>query len=235
MAASEQSLVSARRDLSGLDCGIRDGIRDLSGLFEDAPRRLSHGLALYRSGFAMTVGWSVAADAPPVWWPAGLCLTNQESSDTLLVEAEPVDGHTWQSKPCRAVLEFVQDDHPRCEEYALRAMALRPELFDPDRIVVLADRMGWGAGLRKLCSMIDVIGDMVAYDGPRRCRYRFPDRMLAVSDMAPEPAPTEPWADVSVGFGPENLDRPWEDGHYDHRWRVRWLCDPWVLRQEIET
>lgn len=67
--------------------------------------------------------------------------------------------------------------------------------------------------------MIDVIGDMVAYDGPRRCRYRFPDQMLAVSDLAPEPAPTEPW----------------EDGHYDHRWRVRWLCDPEVLRQEIET
>ena len=83
--------------------------------------------------------------------------------------------------------------------------------------------------------MIDVIGEMVAHDGPRRGRYRFPDRMLAVSDLVPEPKPTEPWADVSVGFGPENLDRPWEGGHCDHRWRVRWLCDSWVLRQEIET
>ena len=62
-----------------------------------------------------------------------------------------------------------------------------------------------------------------------------PRRVLAMGVMAPEPEPTEPWADVSAGFGPENLDRPWEDGHYDHRWRVRWLCDPWVLRQEIET
>lgn len=80
-----------------------------------------------------------------------MCLTSRESSDTLLVEAEPVDDRTWQSRPCRAVLEFVQDDHPRCEEYALRAMALRPELFDHERIVALAGRMGWGAGLRKLC------------------------------------------------------------------------------------
>lgn len=231
MAVSRRTPVPERRETRRASREIEE----LPGLFGDAPRRLSHGLALQRTGVAMTVGWSVAADAPPVWWPGGRCWTHREPADTLLVEAEPVGGRTWASRPGRAILEFVHDGYPRCEEYALRALLRRPELFDPERIVALAAQMGWVAGLRKLCSMVDVIGDLVSHTGPRRCRYRLPDRARAISDLASPPAPTESWADVSVGFGPETLDRPWEHGHYDHRWRVRWLCDPRVLRREIET
>lgn len=213
---------------------------DLADCFGTALRRISHDAALVVYGCPLMPVPAVRSAAEPV--AAGIDRWEWaiEPEQTLLVAARCWTGDTWLSDPGRALLELAQDGHPRSgrwEEYSLVALSYRPELFDAADIVGLAKQMGWDAGLRRLCSLVEWI-DGLMRRGRRNTGRRLPPAARAIPELAPPPDPLAPWTDISAGFGPEDAELPSaiaSEPSWDHRWKVRWHCDPRIVLRAYET
>lgn len=133
----------------------------LEAVYGNSPRRISGLAALAMAGAALICEPEVTVETRLAVDTSGFGFASRrESPRTLLIGAAQLTERTWVSTPARAVLECAQ--HPgryhRYEEYLGRMLANRFDVCPPAEVVETAGTLGWRAGLRRLSSIADKLG-----------------------------------------------------------------------------
>lgn len=141
----------------------------LGPLWGASSHRISHVTAMALAPAAVRTGFVVDVPGPPVDAAAASAVhvrPYQESEATVFIGAAHLEGSTWVSIPERALLECLkrEDDVPFGEAAAMEVLHTGWGVF-PERVVGLAEQLGWVEPLRRLASIAMCMDD---------CRDVFP-------------------------------------------------------------
>ena len=195
----------------------------LPKLYGETPRRISHQSGVLYAGVPLTVGWYISSTEPyDKKFEENYITHNTEPETILFIDAEQVAANTWLSSPERSILEEAEDmPKSRSVKTISRAMDM-PGNFNWDRILEVAERLGYRHGVRRLCSMSDAMSNWEHTIHHNKLKH------------IPPASKNEDWIPMLCS-GSGNGDTEYEFVHEDSKHRVAWEKHPHHIFEELLT